>query len=203
MRLHTISAATMLLLLVFVASSSMFSRAQTYSVIHDFTDGPDGAQPMAGLTLDRGGNLYGPTLNGGNPNCQEGYGCGVVFKLQHHGSRWLLTTMHSFTGVDGFFPMGRVLFGPDGRLYGTTNGTWGTVFSLAPLSHVCGSVQCPWTHHIVYAFAGGSDGGLPSGDLSFDQAGKIYGTTMKGGSDQGYSGFGVVYEISHGAESVL
>lgn len=32
------------------------ARAQTYTVIHSFS-GPDGANPQAGLTIDRAGNL--------------------------------------------------------------------------------------------------------------------------------------------------
>jgi hypothetical protein len=31
-----------------------------------FTEGSDGAIPIAALTFDAGGNLYGMTLNGGN-----------------------------------------------------------------------------------------------------------------------------------------
>ncbi len=39
---------------------SQFAQAQTYTVIHNFT-GEDGADPLAGLTIDRGGKLYGTT----------------------------------------------------------------------------------------------------------------------------------------------
>jgi hypothetical protein len=33
--------------------------AQTYTVLYSFTDGADGASPLAGLTRDSAGNLYG------------------------------------------------------------------------------------------------------------------------------------------------
>ncbi len=46
----------------------------TYTVLHRFT-GPDGALPVAGLTLDSKGNLYGTTVAGG----AGGYG--VVFEI--------------------------------------------------------------------------------------------------------------------------
>jgi hypothetical protein len=58
---------------------------------------------------------------------------------------------------------------------------------------------------VIYRFTGGaSDGTNPgNGDLVFDQAGNIYGTTLLGG----FSGYGVVFEMvpSNGswAESVL
>jgi len=45
------------------------AQAQTYKVIHNFTGGGDGANPSAGLTINRAGNLYGTTYNGGS-----GYG---------------------------------------------------------------------------------------------------------------------------------
>jgi uncharacterized repeat protein (TIGR03803 family) len=50
------------------------------TVLHAFI-GADGANPAAGLIRDAAGNLYGTTQSGGDPNCQFGSGCGVVFKL--------------------------------------------------------------------------------------------------------------------------
>ena len=42
----------------------------------------DGAIPNGGLISDTQGNLYGTTQYGGDPTCQPGRGCGVVFKLE-------------------------------------------------------------------------------------------------------------------------
>ena len=50
------------------------AQAQTYSVIHAFTGGGDGASPAAGLTLN-GGILYGTAAGGGGVigrNCDPG-----------------------------------------------------------------------------------------------------------------------------------
>jgi uncharacterized repeat protein (TIGR03803 family) len=52
----------------------------TYSVLHSFTGGNDGANPSkAGVTLDSNGSIYGTAGGGGSPNCIGG--CGVVFEI--------------------------------------------------------------------------------------------------------------------------
>jgi uncharacterized repeat protein (TIGR03803 family) len=50
------------------------------TVLHSFTGGADGAFPVAGLTLDSSGNLYGTAWQGG-AKCFTSYTCGVVFKI--------------------------------------------------------------------------------------------------------------------------
>ena len=101
------------------------TQAQTYSVLHNFTGGNDGATPKAGLALDRGGNLYGTTSAGGNVGsaCHlfgQNNGCGTAFRLAHSGSGWTFNPLYEFMGqTDGATPSSRVVFGPDGSLYGT------------------------------------------------------------------------------------
>jgi len=41
--------------------------------------GPNGAVPTGNLVIDAQGNLYGTTVEGGNPICN--YGCGTVYEL--------------------------------------------------------------------------------------------------------------------------
>lgn len=160
-------------------------QAQSFQILHSFTGYADGSVPEAGVTMDRAGNLYGTTFQG------------TVFKMSHAGSGWILTTLYTFRGgSDGANPASRVVFGPDGTLYGTTseggaNG-FGTVFNLRPPATVCKSTECPWTESIIHNFTG-SDGGAPQlGDLVFDAAGNIYGTTSGGGAH----GHGVVFELT-------
>ena len=191
-------AATVAFTLVFVAAQ--FAQAQTFNVLHSF-NGLDGEHPYAGVTLDRGGNLYGTTYGGGS-------GAGTVYKLTHQSSGWTLNSLSTFAG-GGSAPYAGVIFGPNGTLYGTTSKTGvhggnGTVFNLSPSPTVCKTSLCPWTETLLYVFAGPPDDGYGPGlgDLTFDQAGNIYGTTYAGGNS-----YGIVYELkpSGGAwtESVL
>jgi uncharacterized repeat protein (TIGR03803 family) len=49
-------------------------------ILHSFNYSPDGAHPIAGLILDKVGNLYGTTSSGGDLSCGFS-GCGTVFRL--------------------------------------------------------------------------------------------------------------------------
>jgi uncharacterized repeat protein (TIGR03803 family) len=94
-------------------------------VLHSFTGGADGADPAAGLILDKKGNLYGTTSGGGTSNQ------GTVFKLDTTGTE---TVLHRFTGSDGGGPEASLVLDKAGNLYGTTlYGTsgLGTVFKLS------------------------------------------------------------------------
>lgn len=199
------SASIVLVLSVVLIPPS--AQAQTYKVLHNFT-GADGENPSAGLTMDRAGNLYGTTIYGGAA------ASGTVFKLSHSGSSWVLNTLYSFTGGDdGGYPQARVIIGSDGSLYGTTSAGgyqgYGAVFNLRPQPSACKTALCPWSETVLYRFQGGSDGGVPTyGDLTFDAAGNIYGTTLNGGL-QSCNGAtcGVVFKLTHSGgswtESVL
>lgn len=208
-----ISAALLIALMLLVGPL----HAQSLTVLHNFTGGADGGQPTAGLTFDAAGNLYGTTSLGGVAGACEGNGCGVIFKLTRKNSAWTLNPLYVFTGgSDGAWPFGRVLIGPDGSVYGTAilggndpfpDGT-GVVFNLRPPSHISSRVLMPWDETVIYTFGLAPDGNYPSGDLIFDAAGNVYGTTQSGGyecEDTVYCG--VVYELTHSGgvwtESIL
>lgn len=165
------------------------ASAQTYNVLYNFTGSVDGANPAAGVTLDRGGNLYGTTAAGGSTNCSNNgvSGCGTVFELVHNRrGGWNFTPIYKFTGNDGANPLARVVFGAGGTLYGTTSqgGTagFGQVFQLLPPVHVCTTPSCLWSENVLYAFQSSQAGENPgAGDLVFDSFGDIYGTTIHGG----------------------
>lgn len=190
------------------ALSTAPALGQTLAVLHDFTGAGDGGNPDAGLTVDAAGNLYGNASIGGA-------GHGLVFKLTHKNSAWILTPLYVFQGGnDGAMPFGGLSFGPDGALYGTTqyggggpcyNGFvgCGTVFKLTPPASICHTTSCPWTETVLYRFQGQPDASYPTSNLIFDQAGNIYGTSNEGGT----SGAGTVYELTNSggnwSESIL
>jgi hypothetical protein len=181
--------------------------AQTFQVLYTF-HGSDGAYPVAGLTMDGGGRLYGSTYYGGTGGSCGGDGCGTVFQLVHRGTGWILNPLRQFTGdSNGKWPDGRVLFGPGGLLYGTassggvTGGEYpqgcGAVVTLRPPAMACHTALCPWTETVIHEFQG-SEGALPSGELAFDQAGDVFGTTFSGGSNFCVQfGCGTVYKLTH------
>jgi len=191
--------------LLALALFSAISSAQTYTVLHTFTGGRDGAYPFAGLTIDKHNNLYGTTNAGGSVNAScppANTGCGLVFRLKPARSGWTFHSLHLFRGgTDGEGPYGRVALAPDGKsLYGTTleggdqqpcPSGCGVVFHLTRPS-ACKTKDCPWKESILYRFQGNLDGFYPSGDLDFDSAGNIYGTTTQGGSFAP----GTIYELA-------
>ena len=186
------------------------AQAQTFTVIHTFTGGVDGANPHAGLTIDGTGNLYGTAARGG-------VGYGTVFKLAHKNSQWMFASLYSFAGgYGGSEPYARVVIGSDDTLYGTTfaggyggctyGGHFGcgTVFNVRPPASVCRISFCSWMATVLYHFTGSPpDGRNPLGDLAFDNAGNIYGKTFRGGSSRDGSVYKLAPSDGGWTESIL
>jgi uncharacterized repeat protein (TIGR03803 family) len=164
------------------------------SILHGFSDSPDGAYPYARVAFDEAGNLYGVTGDGGNTSC--GGGCGVVFKLTpSSGGAWTETILRSFslTGSDGHGPPDELTFDAAGNLYGETGsgGTTGcsgygcgALFKFSPAS------GGQWTETVVHTFTGKPGDGIGSSAVLFDPTGKIYGASGGGTANEG-----VVYEL--------
>jgi uncharacterized repeat protein (TIGR03803 family) len=154
-------------------------------VIYQF-DGSTGYFPAAPL-LDVGGTLYGTTRHGGVD--QDG----VVYSISRDGAEKVL---HSFGdgSEDGQDPAAGLL-DVNGTLYGTTtdggNSHCGTVYSISRSGK----------EKVLYSFRGaerGFDGCSPWAPL-IDVNGTLYGTTKRGGHDNG-----TVFSIStKGIERVL
>ena len=181
-----------ILAVIYVGIAMPSAQAQTFQVLHSFTDGLDGAEPWAGVTVDQHGNVYGTTVYGGTSNR------GTVFRLTHQGSGWIFSPLYSFTANDGEFTKAPLTIGPDGTLFGTTfaggAAGFGTVYNVRPPATPCRGVICFWTETVLYSFTGAPDGAAPGyGALVFDQAGNLYGTTTYGGANNG----GVAYTLTH------
>jgi uncharacterized repeat protein (TIGR03803 family) len=172
----SVITATVALLLLLASGA----QAQTFSLIYSFTGSSTGEYPGE-LTIDKAGNLYGFTSGGTG-------GAGLIWELKQRNGSWQFITLYAFQGGnDGGGPQ-RVIFGPDGALYGVTEGGGttgsGTVFRLAPKATFCPTVLCPWEKTILYNFTGDfnqNDGYEPVGPVTFDAAGNIYGVTYNGG----------------------
>jgi len=141
----------------------------------------DGALPLAGLTLDAAGDLYG-TAGGGIQNS------GVAFELspptEDQPSGWSFQVIYD-SGSDG------LLLDTAGNLYGAWGpGKYGKgdVFELSPGSN-------GWTETYLYSFCPTSclDGDEPTSPLTWDASGNLYGATEGGGKGN----LGVVFQLEH------
>jgi uncharacterized repeat protein (TIGR03803 family) len=161
------------------------ARTNVVTVLHSFTDTPDGANPAAGVTLDLAGNVYGTTSRGGL------YGEGTVFKIDSAGVE---TILHSFgLGKDGNDPTAALIQNSAGNLYGTTSSGGGGHEGIVYLLNTLGAER------LLYAFDGPS-GSQPHGALTRDSAGNLYGTTVLGG----VYNHGTIFEVARdGTETVL
>jgi uncharacterized repeat protein (TIGR03803 family) len=146
---------------------SRSGNAWKAKLVHSFTGGSDGSLPIAGLTIDHTGNLYGTTLEGGSA------GVGLVFKLAHSQGAWKETVLHSFKGIDGADPSyGRLVLDKTGALYGTTQlggtGKAGVVFRVAPS-------KGKWTETVLYNL---TQQEYFSYGVVMDARGHLYGITL-------------------------
>jgi uncharacterized repeat protein (TIGR03803 family) len=164
-------------------NGSVFRVGGGFQDLHAFSGtfgGGDGAHPEAGVVIGPDGKLWGTTSHGGAP------GVGTVFRVGTDGAGYAV--VHSFTGfaadkTDGT-PLGGLVNGGDGNLYGTTSGggtTKGTVFRITTAGVVT----------TIHRFVG-TDGSWPSGDLFRASDGKLYGTTQTGGAHNA----GTIYRIA-------
>lgn len=186
------------------------AQANTETVLYRFQGSADGNAPV-GTLLQQGDYLYGATIQGG-ATCPFGT-CGTVYRLGppvHQNRSWTEDVLYVFQGArfgDGNSPTGGLIADAAGNLYGVTGygGTGGcillgalvgcgAVYELSPPQHA----GDPWKETVLYSFQGGNDGYLPQGELVFDQAGNLYGTTNFGGAavcNSFYAGCGTVFQL--------
>jgi uncharacterized repeat protein (TIGR03803 family) len=165
-------------------------RGWTENTFFTFQGQSEGSWPFGGLIFDQQGNLYGTTVWGGMGNA------GTVFELTSANGNWTYNLLHTFvtpTYAGGNGPFSSLTMDAAGNFYGTAGGGglygWGAVFKLTR----SGS---SWTYTSLHDFCRGgypcNDGASPTGGVTFDANGNLYGTTYYGGTTWG----GVVWEIT-------
>jgi uncharacterized repeat protein (TIGR03803 family) len=155
------------------------------TVLYNFTGAADGGQPYGSLFMDKNGDLYGTTSQGGSSGTD-----GVVFKLDTTGKE---TVLYNFAGSpDGSNPQAGLLQDSSNNFYGTTRGG-GNLDCVVTTQTGCGTVfklDTTGKETVLYSFKGGedgSDGAFPNTTLVFDSAGNLYGTTVAGSPGPCYS----------------
>ena len=148
------------------------SGGGTLTILHSFEGGANGANPTAGVALDKAGNVYGFTPNAGTDND------GIIYKLTK-ATGYSESVLHTFSGQpDGQVPLGAPIF-KGSTLYGTTNGggsaNYGTIFQIG---------ESGSNYAVDYNFTGATDGANPDGALLLHK-GALYGTASHGGSGNG------------------
>lgn len=175
------------ILAVFGSTLTGRMTAQTFNVVHTFTNSPDGDAVNGGLLLS-GNVIYGTTGLGG------AFGAGTVFRINSDGTG--LTNLHSFTtyfnntNSDGAVPVcvlvlsGNALYGT--AYYGGTGGN-GTVFRI----NTDGSGFTNLYYFTATVSNTNSDGAWPHAGLVLS-GNTLFGTTTEGGS----LGNGTVFAIN-------
>lgn len=152
-----------------------------YTVLREFaSNGFEGADGQGALVQGSDGKLYGITSQGGPA------GGGVIFRVNADGSSFVALRVLSNEGADGSDSISHLIFGPDGRLYGTTrlggNNAGGTVFRIT----TDGS-----SFQVIRHMMPASDGGDLIAGLLLGNDGRLYGAASSGGSNGGGTIFAI------------
>jgi uncharacterized repeat protein (TIGR03803 family) len=164
-----------------LAVAMPLAQAQTFHLLHEFTGGADGAFPKGTLVRDQAGNLYG-TTNFGGPSS-----AGVVYKIDPTGAE---TVLFAFDGANGATPGSALILDQVGNLYGTANGgpnDDGVVFRVSPSGEQTVLFDFPENTGIDPIF--------PTGSLTMDKRGNLYGATLLGGNGNCILGCGSIYRL--------
>ena len=159
----------------FFAIGACNGRAQE-TILYSFTGNDGDANPVAALTFDSKGNLYGTTDSADQFH-------NMVFRLAHErDGSWSETVLYTFPSEndDGVGLPGGVVMNATGNLFGTTSSEGqygcGNAFELMPQSGQS------WKEVILHQFgATSTDACHSKAGLILDVKGNLYGTSDSGG----------------------
>ena len=150
-----------------------------FAVLKHFDNSATGGHPNAGLILGPDGVLYGTAYHGGS------FLSGTIFKLNPDGSSFSVLK-HLNVSTTGGYPSARLLLRSDDLIYGAASeggsSEAGTIFRMNP----DGS-----DFTILRHLNRSTDGAFPISGLIDGDNGKLYGTTLNGGTYD----WGTVYEM--------
>lgn len=169
-----------------------------FSVLHAFTSvetasNTDGALPSAPLMQATDGSLYGTTSLGG-PG-----GSGTVFRISTSGAFEVLHGFNEgpilFNSIDSRDPVGPLIEGPDGTLYGTSRDGGGAIGAIG--RGAVYKLSPSRVYSVVHSFGMGSLGSTPAGGLIIGGDGSMYGLTQGQSLNnfEFYAGAGTVYSL--------
>ncbi len=134
--------------------------------LYNFNEGINGCVPHGGLVQDSDGSLYGVAAGCGIHNV----GTLIKYNGENHG----ITKLVDFHNTIGANPVGDLVIGSDGALYGMTNSgginDFGTIFKCTTDGKLT----------TIANFTRGN-GSYPKGSLVKDCCGNFYGMTRLGG----------------------
>jgi uncharacterized repeat protein (TIGR03803 family) len=160
------------------------------SVLYAFCAQPDcadGYYPGSAVLVDAAGNMFGAASHGGTNKR------GILYKLTPGGT---FSVLKNFCDApkcaDGQGPMGDLVMGASGTLYGTTV-TGGTV-RRGGVAYALGA-----SYTVLYSFcteAHCRDGAEPMTGVILDASGNLFGTTPSGGKSDPTISAGTIFEIT-------
>ena len=177
------------LLLVSAPGIALAQTTPAVSTIVAFSSSQPNSAPVRGPD----GALYGTTSVASSATG------GLIYRAEVDGSA--IVTLHQLTINEGYSPVGGLILGSDGRLYGTTSigalteaNTAGTVYRMQPDGTGFTILHRFQTYSAANSAgsAVNADGANPETELVEGNDGLLYGITRAGGAN----GTGVIFKIS-------
>jgi uncharacterized repeat protein (TIGR03803 family) len=147
----------------------------------------DGAYPLAGVTFDKSGNLFGTTAIGGHGSYHVA--AGTVYELSPGTNGWTETVLLTIRLPNATFPQGAVTFDPLGNLY--------TTYAGGGLGYPGAVLRLDGSNHTEKVVQLAGAGGPGAGVIIDTRQSLLFGTSEANGA-------GYVFEVAEpGVEKIL